>query len=90
MYNSGKRDRRRRIAWTTGPAGSSAEVPKASLAAGCKGTPNRITDRSPLRTSGFKKGIKRFNPRRCWLGSDGMGVSSSGLSVMKRGYISDS
>jgi hypothetical protein len=30
----------------------------------------------------------RFKPRRSWFGKEGIGVDSSGLSVMKSGYTS--
>ena len=69
----------------TGPEGSSAEVPRASLQFGARGTPKRMTDLRPLAMSGVRKGTILLTPRRCWLGKDGMRVSSSGLSVMKRG-----
>jgi len=76
------------MAEMTGPDGSSAAVPRASFAEGASGTPKRITERRPFATRGVRKGTRRLRPRRCWLGREGMGVSSSGLSVMKRGYMS--
>ena len=69
----------------TGPSGSSAAVPKASLASGRAGTPNNMTERRPFWTSGARWGMSLLRPRRCWFGRDGMKVSSSGLSEMKRG-----
>lgn len=69
----------------TGPLGSSADVPRASFVLGAKGTPKTITDRRPFCTRGVRNGMRRLTPRRCWFGKEGIGVSSSGLSVMKRG-----
>lgn len=73
------------MAVITGPEGSSADVPRASFAEGCKGTPKSITERRPRRIRGARKGISLLTPRRYWFGREGIGVSSSGLSVMKSG-----
>lgn len=85
MNNSGKASFSSFIAEMTGPVGSLAEVPQESLVPGANGTPKRITDFKPFATKGVRKGISLFRPRRDWFGREEIGVSSSGLSVMKRG-----
>ena len=45
----------------TGPFGSSAAVPSASLTPGATGTPNSMTERRPLRTSVSTKGTSVVN-----------------------------
>lgn len=77
MYSWGNLWRRRRILAITGPCGSSAAVPRASLQPGAIGTPNNITDRRPFRTRGSRKGTSLLIPRRCWSGREGMRISSS-------------
>ena len=53
------------MAWMTGPLGSSAAVPRASLTWGAMGTPKRITERRPLRTRGSRCEVSLLRPRRC-------------------------
>ncbi len=54
MKREGKRAQRRRMDCMTGPWGSSAAVPRASLTLAAIGTPNSITERRPLRTRGSR------------------------------------
>ena len=61
--NPGKAFLRSLIARITGPLGSDALDPEGSLAPVARGTPNKMTEASPLAISGERNGISLFIPR---------------------------